>query len=152
MPHVFSNRTIWKSATQLHGNLIQEVWLYITHVLFILLCSSYFNIFPSLVLLRKWNVLTLIFPTSTTCFQKVVMFPTFYRLFPQEWPANLLPVSGSYCGRCHSGVALHLQERFPGPLPERKPCQPSQVNITIVIILLDIFIGYFYIVFPVYTI
>lgn len=72
-----------------------------------------------------------------------------YRLFPQEWPANLLPVSGSCYGVCHSGVALHVQERFPGPLPKRKPRQTSQVNISIVIILMDIFIDYFYIVFSV---
>lgn len=73
------------------------------------------------------------------------MLLTFYRSLPQEWPANLLPVSGSpYCPR-HSGGALHLQEGFPGPLPKRKPSQQSQVSI--VIILMDIYIGYVDILF-----
>lgn len=142
MLHVFSNWAIWKSAMQLHGNLIQEVWLYITHILFILLCSCYISIFPSLFLLRKWKCIDIDISNkqhmfSRGCHVPYVMFPTFYRLFPQEWPANLLPVSGSYCGPCHPGVALHLQERFPGPLPKKK----SQVNISIVIILMYIFIG-----------
>lgn len=87
------------------------------------------------------------------------MFPTgchvpytyaiFYRLFPEEWPANLLPASGSYCGSCRSGVALHLQERFTGPVLKRKPCQPSQVNINIFIIFIDILIIYLYNIFSV---
>lgn len=86
---------------------------------------------------------------SKGCHVPYVMFPTFYRSFPQGWPANLLPVRGSHYCRRHSGVALHLQEGFPGPLPKRTPSQQSQVNISIVIILMDIYIGYVYILFSV---
>lgn len=82
MPHVFSNRAIWRSATQLHGNLIQEIWLYITHVLFILLCSCYVSIFPSLFL-RKWQCVNVDISNKQNMFSKgcnvpYVMFPTFY--------------------------------------------------------------------------
>lgn len=76
-------------------------------------------------------------------------YATFYRLFPEEWPANLLPASGSYCSSCRSGVALHLQERFTGPVLKRKPCQPSQVNISILIIFIDISTIYLYNIFSV---
>lgn len=79
MLHVFSNRAIWKTVTQLlgHGNLIQELWLYITHILFIMFCACYICIFPSLVLLRKWKCVDIDISNKQHMFS---CFPTDYSL------------------------------------------------------------------------
>lgn len=112
--------------------------------LFNLLGSCYIAIFPSLAVVRKCFHL---YFHQTAHFQQVVLFyntcGSFYRLFPQEWPAHLLPASCSYCGPCRSGAALHLQEGVSRPLPKRKPHQPSKVTISKLIIVGHILNGTF---------
>lgn len=50
------------------------------------------------------------------------------RLLPQKWPAHLLPAGAPPAGSSGSGAALRVQERHPGPVPQRKPRSPTEVK------------------------
>lgn len=50
------------------------------------------------------------------------------RLLPQKWSAHLLPAGAPPAGSSGSGAALRVQERHPGPVPQRKPRPPAEVK------------------------
>lgn len=53
------------------------------------------------------------------------------RPLPQKWSAHLLPAGAPPAGSSGSGAALRVQERHPGPVPQRKPRPPAEVKINL---------------------